>query len=167
MSALVAVTAVAATGAVVVGKLPTASAQTPTTNTSGETPFQKELIFSINAGSSSAIRSFTVPAGQRLQIKWVSGFVRVTQTPSGTDPAVHVSVDTTLAGNRTWNWLPPVRTGPDPTVPVADLFLVSEPMKAYADGGTHVHIQATRSKPAGSVGQGFVRIAVVGVLSPM
>ena len=111
-------------------------------NAGAEEPFQQEVELSIGTGNVAAYGSIPVPSGKRLVIEYLSLFGNL---PAG--QRLNVSVVTLVSGLRA-SYRPQINTqdAGDGTTSVS----ASEVMRVYADSGTIVSLNATRSSSTGS-----------------
>jgi hypothetical protein len=129
--------------------LPVTSADDP-----GRRAFQIDQLVLISDGSLAGSRSFTVPAGKRLVIRYVSAHANL---PTG-QKLNRLTLETVLGVRIVPHRFVPVFTGPQGTL---DFFAVAQDTQLYADGGSTVLIVATRSDASGT---GIVHVSVSGYL---
>jgi len=100
----------------------------------GRGAFQLELDVPIPAGSISASNSFPVPEGKRFVIEFASASVK-----SPTGARIWVRIQTSVNNSVNAHSLTPVLQGPFASGG-GDFFLVSQPMRVYADSGTQLSV---------------------------
>lgn len=117
-------------------------------------PFQHYGSVVLNQGYSGAIGDFTVPAGYRLKIEYVSAGLRL----STNDGRSAFAILTTAGGASTWHSLP-ILTG----YALNDR-MTSSAVSLYADPGTAVRVEINRNSGTNLIGYG--RFSVTGCLYP-
>lgn len=111
-------------------------------------PFQMGFPFTMNSGTQQVFQSFTVPAGKRLVIEYVS-------MGSGSVPVgqhLFIIITTTVGAVGAFHFVAVTPQGSIPPPNAADTFVASQPMRVYADPGTTVTIQMQRDSADGACG---------------
>jgi len=136
-------------------------AQTPGQNNDARQPFQIGYS-SVIIRNTEPFRLAQVPQGKRLVIEHISFRFVVAHGTSNDIPLVVANVETAAAGNRADHELMTVRAGH--IVPGRDLFVVSEPLRLYADPGTTVSITMGLALPQPDPDDtfGFITLAMSG-----
>lgn len=126
------------------------------TESAPQQPFQWEggMDFADNAFSTDAYAEFTVPAGKRLVVEYVTG--KMWTSPG--DPQDFM-ITTMVNGAAVRHY---VTLSPEPPGCVGcwKAYIASQGIRVYADPGTIVELRATRSSP----GTGNMRASVSGYL---
>jgi hypothetical protein len=109
-------------------------------------PFQRSFAIEIPSGTLAASQAFSVPAGKRLVIEWVSGTTRVAATE-----LVRMTLSTTASDEFGVHQIAPSvykREFPGTEPPITPDFVVafSQTTKLYADPGSSVGITVIRSE---------------------
>ena len=119
-------------------------------------PFQYAGTVNLAAGNSGSVGEFTVPAGQRLQIEYVSAGIRL----STADGIAAFSVGATAHGVFAWHPLPILRGY------AAVDRLTSGVVLLYADAGSLVKLEINRGSGGSAAQAGIGQFAVSGCLYP-
>lgn len=116
-------------------------------------PFQSESSESFPAGGDTINVFFSVPAGKRLVVEQVTASI-------GVLPGQHalMNVMTTANGNQVVHFMKPTEQGEWVGFQV---FVVSQPVRFYADAGTQVRLQVNKNS---TVGIGSATVSLSGYL---